>query len=305
MSIFLWHGVRSLLKVALAAWYLVPVPGWTAAAQAQTAAGKVTISYTLTRINKIASNQFAVWVEDEAGRYIRTLFATDFMARRQGWKIRQEICPIWIKAADVKNTPQQDIDAVSSPTPQSGILSVVWNLKDAKGMPLSAGVYVYRIEGNLYWENTVVWTGKIRVGGARETSLATVSYSPEGADKQGTLISVVSAVYEPDSAAAIHENRIGNSQPGVFQVYQNFPNPFNSGTAISYRLFRPAEVKLDVFSLLGTPVRRIVSGSQNAGFYRVYWDGRTEDNLPAASGIYFARFLINHCSETVSMQLLK
>jgi len=81
-------------------------------AQAAGAKGTVTISYTMTRLFKIASNQLAVWIEDETGRYVRTLYATDFMARRRGWQRREQVCPVWVKAADIKSSPQEDIDAV-------------------------------------------------------------------------------------------------------------------------------------------------------------------------------------------------
>jgi hypothetical protein len=269
------------------------------------AGGKVTVNYTFTRINKIASNQFAVWIEDETGRYVRTLFATDFMARRQGWKIRTDCCPAWIAAADVKNSAQQAIDAISGPTPQSGPLTSVWDLKDTTGKAVAAGVYSYRIEGNIYWANIVLWTGKIRVGEVRETSRAEVSYSPEGADKEGTLISDVSAVYEPGAAASVSEEVNRNSPPCIFRVDRNFPNPFNSGTTISYQLYRPAEVHVDIFSVLGAPVRHLAGSVQKEGYYRVYWDGCGEDGRSAASGVYFARFRIDHQSEIVSMHLLR
>jgi len=117
--------------------------------QVKEATGNVTINYMLTRISGRASNQYAVWIEDEAGRFIRTLFVTDYMARRQGWKVRQQTLSTWVKVADVKNTPQENIDAVSSATPQSGKLSVVWDLKDVTGKTVVAGIYIYRIEGSL------------------------------------------------------------------------------------------------------------------------------------------------------------
>jgi len=162
------------------------------------AAGKVTISFTLTRIAGRSSNQYAIWIENEAGQYLRTIFVTDYMARRQGWKVRQQSLTTWVKAANVPNTPQADLDAVSGSTPQAGTYAVGWDLKDSSGRQVSAGVYTYRIEGSLLSENTVFWTGKIRVGGTSQTSQATVSYFPDGADKLGrTLISDVSAVYDP------------------------------------------------------------------------------------------------------------
>ena len=159
--------------------------------------GKVTIDFTLTRISGTGSNQYASWIEDETGRYVRTLFVTDYMARRQGWKARQQSLVNWVKAADVKNKPQSDIDALSGATPKAGKLSLVWDLKDTTGKAAFAGDYVYRIEGCLLNENHVLWTGKIRVGGAKGTSQATSIHFPEGADKLGrTLISDVSAVYD-------------------------------------------------------------------------------------------------------------
>jgi hypothetical protein len=74
----------------------------------------------------------------------------------------------------------------------------VWDLKDAAGKTVPAGVYVYKAEGCLLWANNILWTGKISVGGAAAASQAEASYYPEGADKLGkTLITDVSASYEP------------------------------------------------------------------------------------------------------------
>jgi len=186
-----------VLSVACSMLGIKPQKG-TQGPQTQAATGKVTIGYTLTRISGRSSNQYAVWIEDEAGMHVRTLFVTDYMARRQGWKVRQQSLVTWVKAADVKNMPQADLDAVSGATPQTGKGSAVWDLKDKTGKAVATGVYVYRIEGSLLQANTVLWTGKIRVGGAKESSQATAGYFPEGADKLGrTLVSDVSAVYDP------------------------------------------------------------------------------------------------------------
>ena len=168
--------------------------------QPQAATGKVTISFTLSRISGPGSNQYAVWIEDEAGRYVTTLFVTDYMTRRQGWKVRQQSLMNWVRAADLNNMPQQDIDAMSSATPQAGTQTVEWDLTDASGKTVNASVYVYRIEACLLMENNVLWAGDIRVGDARQTSQPKVSYYPETAENLGrTLISDISIVYEPAS----------------------------------------------------------------------------------------------------------
>ncbi len=162
---------------------------------AQTTSGTVTVSFTVTRAHRIASDQFAVWIEDSKGTFVRTLFVTNFVGRRAGWKIRPQTTPSWIKAAQVKDVPQKQIDAVSSATPPDGALSVIWDLKDGKGNVVPPGTYLYKVEGNISWENTVLWTGSITTGGADASSRASAVYSPEGAQKLGSLITDVAAVY--------------------------------------------------------------------------------------------------------------
>lgn len=100
--------------------------GCASVLQAQPAAGgRLTITYTLERQRQIASDQFAIWIEDEKGQYVRTLFATDFVSRRGGWKLRPQTTPTWVAAAGIANAPQSAIDAVSGATPARGLHTVV------------------------------------------------------------------------------------------------------------------------------------------------------------------------------------
>ncbi len=172
--------------------------GLSAAAFAQsTGAGSVTISYSFSHLPRIASNQLAIWVENEQGAFVRTLFATSFAAKRAGWKMRPQTLPTWIKAANVPSLPQKDVDAISGPTPRNGRHSVSWDLRDSSGRLVPPGTYVYRLECNIFWERRVLWTGKITIGDAPQSSEADAVYSPPGAEKTGILVSQVAAEYTP------------------------------------------------------------------------------------------------------------
>ncbi|HTR81122.1 MAG TPA: glycosyl hydrolase family 18 protein [Bacteroidota bacterium] len=72
--------------------------------------------------------------------------------------------------------------------------------------------------------------------------------------------------------------------PQTFALNQNFPNPFNPSTAISYSLPFAARVKLEVFNTLGQRVSVLVDGEQNAGVH-----GVTFNALSFPSGAYFYR----------------
>ncbi|MDR3588275.1 MAG: DUF2271 domain-containing protein [Negativicutes bacterium] len=158
--------------------------------------GTVNISFDLERIGAIASNQYAVWIEDNNGKYIRTLSATRFAATG-GLAKRPATLPTWAKASDWTNNPK-DVDAVSTATPGSGSLTVVWDCKDDSGQAVPAGTYVYKVEGNNFWENGFIWSGTIVVGQGAASSAATVQYLPDQAKatEKGMLVTNVKASYK-------------------------------------------------------------------------------------------------------------
>lgn len=75
-----------------------------------------------------------------------------------------------------------------------------------------------------------------------------------------------------------------NAQPDNFQLFQNFPNPFNPTTTIRLSLPKTAQVKLTVFNSLGQQVAVLLNERKPVGRYTVEFDG---SGLP--SGVYYYR----------------
>ena len=88
--------------------------------------------------------------------------------------------------------------------------------------------------------------------------------------------------------------------PKSFALYQNYPNPFNPTTVISYQLPVASRVTLIVYDVIGREVKTLVNGRQDAGTYRVNFDG---SKLP--SGVYFYRISAGDFSSVKRTILLK
>jgi len=75
--------------------------------------------------------------------------------------------------------------------------------------------------------------------------------------------------------------------PQDFALSNNYPNPFNPETIIEYQLPGNVQVSLRIFDILGKEVRTLVNEEQDAGYYKVLWDGKNEAGRMVASGLYF------------------
>ncbi len=77
--------------------------------------------------------------------------------------------------------------------------------------------------------------------------------------------------------------------PETFVLHENYPNPFNPSTSISFTLPAPAHMKVEIFNILGQTVRVLADETMAAGQSTVVWDGRDASGVTVGSGIYFYR----------------
>ncbi len=93
--------------------------------------------------------------------------------------------------------------------------------------------------------------------------------------------------------------------PDAFGLSQNFPNPFNPETQISYSLPQDAHVTLTIFNIVGQKVKTLVDELQDAGYKTIHWDGKNDSGNEVSSGIYFYRIQAGDYSQTKRMVLLE
>ncbi len=85
--------------------------------------------------------------------------------------------------------------------------------------------------------------------------------------------------------------RVPNQNITDFILYQNFPNPFNNQTVITYRLNKqPDEIHLLIFNSLGQKIRNFQNLATNSGVHHIRWDGFDDQGKAVAAGIYFCEF---------------
>ena len=80
--------------------------------------------------------------------------------------------------------------------------------------------------------------------------------------------------------------------PTDFCLLQNYPNPFNQSTKITYTLPRNSKVIIEIFSLIGQHIIKLVDEFQTAGRHTVEWKGTNEKNEILTSGIYLCRIKV-------------
>lgn len=84
--------------------------------------------------------------------------------------------------------------------------------------------------------------------------------------------------------------------PETFSLTQNFPNPFNPTTEIQFGIPRDSKVQIIIYDILGRKVKTLVDNQIAPGTYRATWDGRDDNGLGVASGVYLYRIVAKNSS---------
>jgi len=105
-----------------------------------------------------------------------------------------------------------------------------------------------------------------------------------------------------DTAITVEDNEAAfSSIPGDPNL-RAYPNPFNSGVRLTWRQGAVVSA-MTVFNVLGQSVRQFDLDDRLAT--SLEWDGRTDQDARAPSGLYFARISGPNTTATIKLILLR
>jgi len=94
-------------------------------------------------------------------------------------------------------------------------------------------------------------------------------------------------------------------QPTDYRLFQNFPNPFNPTTTISYEIPEQTVVKITVFDIRGQEITKLQDATKSPGNYELQWNGVDQSGNQVSTGVYFCRLRAGTFSQTIKMVYLR
>lgn len=115
-------------------------------------------------------------------------------------------------------------------------------------------------------------------------------------------------LYTPNGLVILDSLTAGNGEtvfnnaviPHEFSLFQNFPNPFNPSTTITFTIPEDINVLLDVFNLSGQKAVTLIDRNLNKGYHTVTWDA-----TGFSAGLYFYRIKTDNHVKILKMLLVK
>jgi M6 family metalloprotease-like protein len=122
-----------------------------------------------------------------------------------------------------------------------------------------------------------------------------------------SLIARAIQFFARGSATDVDDDPGGMLLPEKFALEQNYPNPFNPTTTIIYNIppGDPVLTNLAIFNVLGQKVATLVDEIQGPGTRNVTWEGKNDQGVRVASGVYFYRLVRGEQAVAKKMVLLK
>ncbi|MCR4602414.1 MAG: DUF2271 domain-containing protein [Prevotella sp.] len=157
------------LIIAVLTAVLLAVPSMVQAKSVQAKAKMLEVSFDYQRQPGPGSNQYAVWIENEKGEVVRTLFVTSYTTKgrarggqqpQRGYIVRPACVPTWVKTVIADELTDQQLDAVTGATPQaSGTQTFTWDFKDQQGKTVPKGNYKVVVEATLFNDSDIIYSG--------------------------------------------------------------------------------------------------------------------------------------------------
>ena len=109
-----------------------------------------------------------------------------------------------------------------------------------------------------------------------------------------------SAEWFSEPIEAMPVSSVRRAGGGEYTLLRNYPNPFNPGTTINYRLPAAGSARLVIFDMLGRNLETFDEGRQSSGEHSVRWDAT---GVPA--GVYFCRLEAGGLVQTTRLVVVR
>ena len=183
---------------------LLAIPAVALSKKGKTAkANSLEVSFNYQRQQGPGSNQYAVWIENEKGEVVKTLFVTSFTTKgrtrgneqpMRGYIKRPACVPTWVKASKANDLTDQQLDAFTGATPQaSGTQTFTWDFTDQQGKAVQKGTYKVFVEATLFNASTITYSGSFSTQDKAD-SVALTSQLTEPDEKHKDMVTEVKAV---------------------------------------------------------------------------------------------------------------
>jgi hypothetical protein len=207
------------------------------------------------------------------------------------------------------------IDICVRPVITSGFASIMGNVSEMGKIGAVQGVTVYAVslpsndiagyditeqDGNFELTNLSPGNYKIVVDKEGYNSLNTPVYS----------VGVENNFTESNAQITVQNIALGvdgkdNSIPNKYSIDQNFPNPFNPTTGITFSLPKISKVTVAVYNILGQQVATLINSELGVGDHKVVWNGVDASGMSVGSGVYFYKISANSLDNTSKFSSVK
>jgi len=92
---------------------------------------------------------------------------------------------------------------------------------------------------------------------------------------------------------------------GETALGRGYPNPFSSGTQVSYAVAQDARVRVSIYDVAGRKVRTIEDCLRSRGSHTSFWDGSNEDGIRMSPGVYICVLETNDVRKTQKLVLVR
>jgi hypothetical protein len=163
--------------------------------------------------------------------------------------------------------------------------------------------YLHQAADSINWPPNVVYTPS----GERIGSLGVHEHWNDAEHMQYTRnLETGNGIELIKASPYVHVEADKEELPDKFVLYQNFPNPFNPTTVISFNTEKSENINLSVYDISGKLVKVLINNEFKAvGSYQVKFSANQDNGEGLSSGIYYYQLRSGNEAVTRKMILIK